>query len=254
MVLVSQQLAQYRGIGERRTAGEQEIQRTPQPVDIGPRIGRVRVVRLLGGGVVRRAHDRARRGDCRRVVTHLVRQVGQPEIEHLDHSGRCSQQVGGLDIAVDHALLVGVLQSQGGLPDAVARLRQRQRTPLRHQAIETRPLHVFHDEKRHVARFVGVMGQNDVRVYQTSGGPRLLAETLDEAGTIEVAPVRHLEGDDAVHQAMHRFVDDAHAAKAERLQDAVARMVRQRGGNIDGERGGIEGTAEGGGAVGGRGG
>ena len=51
----------------------------------------------------------------------VVGEAGQAQVEHLDHALRVDQQVGGLDVAVDQAGLVGVLQAVGRLADVVGR-------------------------------------------------------------------------------------------------------------------------------------
>ena len=98
---------------------------------------------LLGGDVIGRAHHRAhlrelmqgRRLDAaaaRSRLRELLRcdfrgKPGQAEVEDLDLARIRDHQVVRLDVAVDHALLVGVLQAQGRLADVVARLLHRQR-------------------------------------------------------------------------------------------------------------------------------
>ena len=60
-VLVPDQLLGDRPLGERRAAGEQEVERRPERVDVGPDVHRVAVQRLLRGEVVGRARGRSRR-------------------------------------------------------------------------------------------------------------------------------------------------------------------------------------------------
>lgn len=50
------EFVQHRAVWERSVAGQQIVQRTPETVDIRPNVGLARVVRLLRGDVVRRAH------------------------------------------------------------------------------------------------------------------------------------------------------------------------------------------------------
>ena len=56
-VLVPDQLLGDRPVGERRAAGEQEVERGAQAVDVGPDVHGVAVDGLLGGEVVGRAQD-----------------------------------------------------------------------------------------------------------------------------------------------------------------------------------------------------
>ena len=57
------------------------------------------------------------------------------------------QQVVRLDVAVDQAALVGVLQAQRRLADVVARLLDRQRPSLLDQLGQVDALDVLHDEE-----------------------------------------------------------------------------------------------------------
>src|SRR5437588_3661593 len=50
---------------------------------------------------------------------------------------RSDQQVGGLDVAVDHAHLEGVLQADGRLPHQLAGQADRQRPALAHQLVRS---------------------------------------------------------------------------------------------------------------------
>ena len=124
--------------------------------------------RLLRGDVVRRAHDRPflRHGAALVVVAGWLIETGQAHVEDLDDLavGR-QQQVVRLDVAMDQAALVGVLQAQRRLPDELARLRHRQRAVLLDQPGQVgRSFDVLHDEQVRAADLVGVEGADDVRV------------------------------------------------------------------------------------------
>ena len=79
---------------------------------------------------------------------------------------RQEQQIVRLDVAMDHAALEGVLQSQRRLADEVAGLVHRQRAVRLHQLGEVGPFDVFHDEQVGAVDLVGVVGADDVRVRQ----------------------------------------------------------------------------------------
>ena len=72
-----------------------------------------RVLDLLGSHVLGRAHDLARAGQ-RRVLRLAAHQLRDAEVGDLDPALLVQQHVLRLDVTVDHALVVGVLQ---GLAD-----------------------------------------------------------------------------------------------------------------------------------------
>jgi hypothetical protein len=103
----------------------------------------------------------------------------------------------------------------------------RQRTILRHHAVQAHSRHVFHDQEMQIARLLGIVSEGDVRMRQPGQRPCLLTKALDEIRMIGEAFVQHFQGDDAIQDAMDRLVDDAHAAFAEHSQDAIAWMTRE---------------------------
>ena len=81
---------------------------------------------------------------------------------------------------MDHALLVGVLQAEGGLADEIRRRASTASGPScatsrsRLDAIDE-----LHHEEVQVAGLVGVVGGDDVGVRQPGGGSELAVESLD---------------------------------------------------------------------------
>ena len=69
---------------ERRGAGQQEVERAAQAVDVGADVGMRRVQRLLRGDVVRRTQHGPRVGEARVLVPAFARHLGQAEVEYLD--------------------------------------------------------------------------------------------------------------------------------------------------------------------------
>ena len=90
---------------------QQLVQRRPQRVDVGAVVDHHALgQRLLGAHVAQRA-DQVAGHRQPRVALHL----GQAEVRHPQAAGRVHQQVGRLDVAVDDAQLVGVVQRLGRL-------------------------------------------------------------------------------------------------------------------------------------------
>ena len=131
------------------------------------------------------------------------------------------QDVLRLDVAVDHALAVGVVERGGDLAREPERLLDR-KLPLADQPGAER---FAGDERHHVVeQAVGlarVEQSQDVRVLQVGGDLDLGQEPLaaDHGGELGV---QHLDGDLAAVPQVLGEVDDGHAALAELPVDAVA--------------------------------
>src|SRR5437588_782205 len=68
---------------QRRRAGQQVVQRTPEAVEVGAVVGMGRVQRLLRGHVVRRTQHGPVVGEAR-VLVLGARHLGQAEVQDLD--------------------------------------------------------------------------------------------------------------------------------------------------------------------------
>ena len=96
---------------ERRAAGQEGVEDRPQAVDVaGRRHGPAPARGLLGRHVGRRAHDRAAVGQLAVALDPL----GQAEIGHVGLALLVEQDVGRLEIAVQDAPLVRVVDGLGG--------------------------------------------------------------------------------------------------------------------------------------------
>ena len=116
-----------------RLAGQQLVQRRPEAVDVDPVVDQaVLGQRLLRGHVPQRAEQ---------VAAHRQAGVGaepgQAEVADVHLAGGVQQQVARLDVAVDDAERVGVLQGVGGVGDqfggAAEELAARRAGPLRRE-------------------------------------------------------------------------------------------------------------------------
>ena len=107
-----------------RIAGQEPVKRAAQGIDVGPVIGHVAVQSLLGRHVVAGAHHLA--GRCKPLRAAHGRfgpgDAGQAHVEDLDRPFFVQQQIARLDVAVDDAFAVGILQSASRLEDALDRL------------------------------------------------------------------------------------------------------------------------------------
>ena len=111
-----------------------------------------------------------------------VVQPCQAEVENLDRPlflGR--KQISRLDVAVDEAVFVGVLQAERRLPYIVACLDRRQSAVLLEEVREIDAVQKLHGEKHRVADIREVDDTDNVRMIQADGGGNLAAETAELA-------------------------------------------------------------------------
>jgi hypothetical protein len=99
---------------ERRPAGQEVVERADKAVDVGADVSVAGIDALLRRNEVGRAEHLAfvrQRPVGRDLPAHL----GQSEVEHLDHRPvplGGEHEVAGLDVAVNHAVLVRMLQAR----------------------------------------------------------------------------------------------------------------------------------------------
>ena len=135
--------------------------------------------------------------------------------------GFCKQQVGRLDVAVDQAHIMGVMQPGGSLADDLTGQADRDRIALADELVEVGPVDVFHDQIMPALDLVGVEGGDDVGVMQLGGGANLALEHLHGLGRLHELRRQHLDGHDALHRHVHGLVDPAHAALPQLVENLV---------------------------------
>ncbi len=149
------------------------------------------------------------------------------------------QEVGRLDVAVEDALLVGVVERIGGLDadprdDAPAVLARGRRlaSPFLQQDVESLALDVLHHVEGEPLVVADSVNGNDVGMVQPSDRLRLALEASQPSG-VEIDMVDDLEGDVAPERFLERLVHDAHAAASQLADDAeFAEAQREHAGRL----------------------
>ena len=193
-----------------RLAGEHLVEHRRERVDVAARVDRAVAGRLLGAHVLWRAERYPRlrqaraRGGAERERDPEIGDHGLPVLE---------QDVLRLDVAVDHAVPVGIVQrARDGARDLDG--RRHRELPLARQPLAQRlSLDVRHDIIDETAGLAGVEERQDVRVVQVRGDPNLAEEPLDAQQGGEVWS-QHLQRDVAVVLQVARDIDRGHPADA----------------------------------------
>ncbi len=199
---------------------------------------------LLGGHVAGRAEDRA----GLRLDEVAGQVLGQPEVGDLrraegagsgrplgvDRVGRPALARGGqqdvdrLQVAVDDAVLVGVVDGAGQGADQVGGRPRRLRRAVQ-LAVEAAAVHVLQREVGAAFRLADLVNLDDAGVVQAGHRLRLGLEARPVHLPGQAAREDHLERHRALQAELAGLVDDAHAAPPQFLQQLVAGHVRPRG-------------------------
>jgi hypothetical protein len=204
-------------------AAQQLVEDDPQRVDIGGGGHRL-VEELLGGCVLggqqpdlgARQHGRQ---DAARLPPH---DLGDAEVQQLHRAFRRDQDVAGLEIAMDHQVAVGELHRRADRPEEPQPLRHRERA-LVAEAIQREAVHVFHGEPG--VPLVGHPAVDEPRnagVIQPRQDLPLGLEAPDEALGVHARPDQLQRNEPLDGFGLLGAVDHAHAAFAQRLEQAVA--------------------------------
>ena len=150
--------------------------------------------------------------------------AGQAEIEDLDPSlmGGIEPDVAGLDVAVDQAAFVGGGQPLGDLPADPQHLGDARLAALLQPLVQRHALEELHRQEGDAVVLIDLEDGDDVVVVDGGHGLGLAQEALAGAGVGGQAGQHRLEGDEAFQLEVFGLVDDAHAAAAQFLEDAIA--------------------------------
>ena len=160
----------------------------------------------------------------------MVGRAGDAEVGELDDVGVRDEQVAGLDVAVDDAVAMGVIEPAAGLGDDSDRLVDAEMAVIAQQFGAGVARHVLHHDE--VLVVTGVEAEvehlDDVRVHEPGGRERLAPEPGDERRIVGEVLGQELQRDVALEAAVEREVDGRHPADAESAFDPVP--ARDRGG------------------------
>ena len=217
----------------RQAAGEQFVEHHAQAEDIAARVRR-RGIGLLGGHVLGRAHECALHGAGARVAERRIGHARDTEVDDARADGTVvvgDQDVGGLQVAVDHAAAVRVLH---GVADAHHELdaRPHRERARAHEIRHRQARHVRHGEPRTaVGALAGVEHAGDARMVERRDR-LLLRHEAGVRGRRSQRVAQHLDG----HQAAHRLflATEEHLAEAA-LAEGMEQHVASRAAGARGE-------------------
>lgn len=172
----------------------------------------------------RRARERRRLRKIHCARWTCVRELRQPEVEHLYRSVFPHFDIGGLEIAMDDPELVRRAERRSDLP------RNRQRLVEREGALADSvgkggPLDELHHERLHAIGIFESVDRCAVRVIERSQDFRLALETGEPVWICRHSGRQDLDRDLTLQARVGRAVHLAHPAGAKRRDDAVRSQV-----------------------------
>ena len=210
---------------QRDLAGQHLVEEDAEGIDVGARVDPARNhAGLLRAHVLRRSDQVALPRHEGPIALRGVRRLRDPEVDHLRHGQAvldAHDHVGGLDVPVDDALAVSML-------DALAHLEEQPESLEGGELVaaavigDGRSSNQLHDEVR-PAMVVGsgIEDPGDVRVIHLGEGPPLGLESRDDAVGVQAA-LDELERDLALDGLrLSGQVHDPHPALTQGLEDLV---------------------------------
>ena len=180
---------------------------------------------LLRGHVARCADQHARL--CQ--VAVFLDALGDAEIGNVRLASAIDQDVGGLQIAVQDAALMRVVNRAAHFGQQAHAFTRRSQEP-RYFAREAVPLDELHAEEVAALMLTDLVNGNDIRVIEARRRLDLVVKAVQFARRRKLAGQDHLEGDRPIQADLAGLVDDAHAAAGDfRLQLVVAELPNDAG-------------------------
>ena len=199
----------------RQVAGRHLIEHDAERIQVAARVG-IEPLRLLGRNIVHRADGLAA------ALLADIFQRGDTEIRHLDHVVIRDHDVLRLDVAVNDAVRMRVLERFCDLRGIAQRLLRAEHAALREALLERHALDELHDDILRVAAVPHVIHRDDVRLREHGDGVCLRLKAVFQLGILRHLITQDLDGDIAVQLMAHGLINDRHAAAADDLQDLVA--------------------------------
>ena len=154
-------------------------------------------------------------------------QFGYAKIRHLHAALPIQQDILRLDVAVDDALVVGILEGVANLRHDRQRLARRH-PPAVHQPAQTHPVHEFHQEVEKAVRPAGIIDGHNARMIQPGQRLGFPGKPLGKRRVTANARRQDLQRRYPVQFLLADLIDHSHAAPTQDLQNLELREMRRQ--------------------------
>ena len=149
--------------------------------------------------------------------------TGNAEVRHLHAAVPKHHHVLGLDVPVDDAAAVGVLQRLHDLVDEVQRLPPVQAAaPLAHILLQGDAVDQLHDDELAAVHLADVVHGDDIGVGQHGNGLGLVVEAAAQILVGSQLAFQNFDRHIAVQTMAVGAIDDGHAAGAQHIQNFIS--------------------------------
>ncbi len=209
--------------GERLLAGQQLVEDHARGKEVRPAVDGL-AHELLGRHVARGAEHHAGLGEVRGLEPRNA------EIGDLRGAVGEDDDVGRLDVAVDHAVLVRVLERLEQLAHDAHDVVHREALVRLEVALQLAPLHELHRDVVRAGVLAEIVDPDDVRVGEPARRLGLAAEARElllRVLALQVLGADRLERDDPIDHRVVALVHDPHRALAELAADLEFSELRE---------------------------
>ena len=207
---------------ERQLARQEVVQRDPQRVDVGASIDVLRVASLLGSHVVRCAEARA----ALRHRQVFVGRFGETEVGHFDLALGRHHHVVGLDVAMNHALVVSDLQSLRTAQRDVQCIADVELAEFVHPTLHRLTIDEFHRHVMQAVVLIHVVHTHGVVVIHLRHRTGFAVEAFDKVALPRQSLRQDFDRRLATELGVFTQVHFAHASLAELPHDLVLADLR----------------------------
>jgi hypothetical protein len=203
-------------------------ERAAQRIEVAPHVDVARVPCLLGTDVVECAQGHAGLGQP--VVAAALESARQAHVHQLGATLRRQDDIGRLDVAMDHAPLRRVHQRVGDLEGDVDGLGDGQRAGLLHALADRHAFNIFKGDVVQISILTDTIHAGNILVVELGRGSSLLVEPADHFPVGRLVGRQELERDEAFELRIERPEDGPHPAGADRFlePEGVDQLARQR--------------------------
>ena len=193
--------------GEWPLIGEQFIQQNSEGPDVGSFVGMFAVI-LLGRHVGEGADEHAGLG------SGGFEDASDAEIDYFYDAFLTDHDVAGLDVAMNDAAFVGVIEGAAGLNGVDELQGNWQRGAAGNNLLDVFAFDEFHGDIGKVAGVAHVVDGDDVGMLKAAGGLRFPIEALKQGRVIGHAGGDGFQGDEAVNYGVAGAINHTHGAVA----------------------------------------
>ncbi len=208
---------QRRLVGERHAPGQALEQHDAKRENVGTLIDRLALADLRRQ-ITWRADEFAGGGEF---LGEILRGQGNAEVGDLDAAAAADHQVAGLDVAMNHALVVGRGKTQGGFVNDLRGLFGLELAIALEQRAQRFAVDEFHDEIRLAFILADEIDLDDVWIVERGHAARLAQKTFLDAFVVGQRIGQHLDRDIAIQRRFVALVDHAHSTATELGDDVV---------------------------------